>query len=117
MAGGKLAILAWSSECLLPGHPLLEARLRTTTPGLAPASAGMAPSRHFLRALGWLRELGLGDPGAHVFSGSVHAPLSDEQLKALESLFDMRWPGAEAELEESELCQLQQAYGGDRRKL
>ena len=32
---GRVAILAWSSEQLLPGYPLLEARLRATTAGLA----------------------------------------------------------------------------------
>ena len=32
--GGSVAILAWSSEMLLPGHPLLEARLAATTAGL-----------------------------------------------------------------------------------
>ena len=35
--GGKVAILAWSSERLLPGYPLLEARLNATTQGLPPS--------------------------------------------------------------------------------
>ena len=100
--GGLLAILAWSSERLLPGHPLLEARLNATVAGLAPFSAGMDPSRHFSRGLGWLRELGFGEPTARVFSGSVQAPLSDELRIAMEELFEMRWPGAEKELPESD---------------
>jgi demethylmenaquinone methyltransferase/2-methoxy-6-polyprenyl-1,4-benzoquinol methylase len=34
--GGTVAILAWSSESLLPGHPALEARLRATSGGVGP---------------------------------------------------------------------------------
>jgi ubiquinone/menaquinone biosynthesis C-methylase UbiE len=41
--GGRVAILAWSSERLLPGYPLLEARLQATSAGIAPFSAGMKP--------------------------------------------------------------------------
>jgi ubiquinone/menaquinone biosynthesis C-methylase UbiE len=65
--GGILAIIAWSSEQLLPGYPMLEAKLSATTPGIAPFSNEMEPSRHFLRALGWLRELGLAKPRADYF--------------------------------------------------
>ena len=36
--GGTLAILAWSSQQLLPGYPGLEARLNTTSAGIAPSS-------------------------------------------------------------------------------
>ncbi len=34
--GGRLILAAWSSQMLLPGYPLLEARLSTTQEGLAP---------------------------------------------------------------------------------
>ena len=66
---------------------------------------GMGPSRHFLRALGWLRELGLIRLKAGVFAGSCHAPLNDEVFLALEALFEMRWKGVEQELSEDELRQ------------
>lgn len=103
--GGLLAILAWSSERLLPGYPLLEARLSATSSGLAPFSNKMKPSRHFFRALGWLRELGLVNTRAEVFSKSVHAPLSEEVYQALLDLFEMRWPGVEKELTKEDLEQ------------
>lgn len=99
---GTLAILAWSSECLLPGYPMLEARLDATTSGIAPFSNKMEPSRHFLRALGWLRELGLKEPNAKVFSGSAQAPLSGDLFTALEMLFQMRWVGVTEELSEND---------------
>ena len=96
--GGIVAILAWSSESLLPGCPRLEARLRGTSAGIAPFVHGKMPKTHFLRALSWFRELGFKEPRAKVFSKSYHAPLREEIRNALVSLFDMRWPHAELEL-------------------
>jgi len=97
--GGTIAILAWSSEHLLPGYPRLEALLGATIPGLAPFKAGLDPSRHFQRSLGLLRELGLENRRAQTFCGSVFAPLDDEQFQGLEALIDMRWPNAAKELD------------------
>ena len=96
--GGKVAILAWSSEKLLPGYPLLEARLNATTPGIAPFTSEMHPELHFLRALGWFREAGLVEPAASTFAGEAYAPLSDDIHQALNALLEMRWAGVEAEL-------------------
>lgn len=96
--GGLVAILSWTSESLLPGYPRLEARLRATTPGLAPFIQGKEPETHFLRALGWFHKLGLQEPQAKVFADSYFAPLSDKIHTALKSLLDMRWPDAELEL-------------------
>ena len=103
--GGLLALIAWSSERLLPGYPLLEAKLGATSSGLAPFSNEMQPSRHFLRSLGWLRELGLVSTRADVFSGSVHAPLSEEAYEAMQDLFTMRWQGMEKELDKEDFAQ------------
>lgn len=100
--GGTVAIVAWSSQMLLPGFPLLEARLNATSPGIAPFSRGSKPESHFLRALGWFRGVGLEELSAWTFSGDAHAPLSQELRGALLALFAMRWPGAEAELAEQD---------------
>ena len=96
--GGRVAIFAWSSETLLPGHPVLEARLDVTSAGIAPFVRGKRPELHFTRALGWFREAGLEDPVARTFVGDAYAPLSDNLRSALIALFDMRWPGVESEL-------------------
>jgi demethylmenaquinone methyltransferase/2-methoxy-6-polyprenyl-1,4-benzoquinol methylase len=96
--GGSVAILAWSSENLLPGYPLLEARLKATSAGIAPFGLRQRPESHFLRALGWLRDAGLQDPAARTFVGDARAPLADDLRRALMALFEMRWPGAESEL-------------------
>ncbi len=95
---GTVALLAWSSEQLLPGYPALEARLKATAAGLAPFARGMPPSRYFLRALEWFGELGLEEIQGRTFAGDACAPLSGELREALTALVEMRWPGAEEEL-------------------
>jgi demethylmenaquinone methyltransferase/2-methoxy-6-polyprenyl-1,4-benzoquinol methylase len=89
--GGTAAILAWSSQCLLPGYPLLEARLNATGSGLAPHVRGKPPESLFLRALGWFGKAGLVELEARTFVGDVQAPLSDGIRTALTSLFYMLW--------------------------
>jgi ubiquinone/menaquinone biosynthesis C-methylase UbiE len=96
--GGSVAILAWSSEKLLPGYPLLEARLNATSSGIAPFTKGKRPELHFLRALGWFRDAGLEEPTARTFAGDAYAPLADDLRRALIALLEMRWPGVESEL-------------------
>ena len=96
--GGRVILLAWSSEQLIPCHPMLEARLRATSVGIAPFAEGLPPDRHYLRALGWFREVGLSDGAARTFLGEAQAPLDEEVKRALVSLFEMRWPGVESEL-------------------
>ncbi|MGD9116326.1 MAG: class I SAM-dependent methyltransferase [Dehalococcoidia bacterium] len=96
--GGIIAVAAWASENLLPGYPGLEARLKATSVGIAPFVQGKNPKLHFLRALGWFRELGLTEARGKAFAGSFSAPLSPEIREALAALFDMRWPNVEAEL-------------------
>jgi ubiquinone/menaquinone biosynthesis C-methylase UbiE len=101
--GGLVAIMAWSSENLLPGYPKLEARLRATTSGIAPFVHGKKAETHFFRALNWFQKLGLEEPKAKVFADSRYAPMSDETREALVSLFDMRWPKVESELSSGDL--------------
>lgn len=99
---GMVAIIAWSSEKLLPGYPLLEARLNATTSGMAPFLKGKNPKLHFLRSLGWFDKAGFVDLSARTFSGQAYAPLTDDIYNALVALFRMRWPGAESELAEED---------------
>jgi demethylmenaquinone methyltransferase/2-methoxy-6-polyprenyl-1,4-benzoquinol methylase len=105
--GGSVAILAWSFEKLLPGHPLLEARLSATSAGMAPFVQGKGPELHFSRALGWFRDAGLQQCTARTFVGDAHAPLTGDQFSALTALFEMRWPGVESELAQEDWAQFQ----------
>jgi demethylmenaquinone methyltransferase/2-methoxy-6-polyprenyl-1,4-benzoquinol methylase len=105
--GGSVAILAWSYEKLLPGHPRLEARLRATSAGIAPFVEGKKPESHFLRALGWFRDAGLEEGTARTFAGDAHAPLTDDLRSALVALFEMRWPRVESELAPEDWAEFQ----------
>jgi demethylmenaquinone methyltransferase/2-methoxy-6-polyprenyl-1,4-benzoquinol methylase len=105
--GGSVAILAWSNEKILPGHPQLEARLNATTAGIAPFIKGKKPEAHFLRALGWFCEAGLENPTAQTFVGDAHAPLTDDLRRALQALFQMRWPDVESELSQEDWAEYQ----------
>jgi ubiquinone/menaquinone biosynthesis C-methylase UbiE len=105
--GGSVAILAWSSQQLLPGYPLLEARLNATASGIAPFVKGKRPELHFLRALGWFRDAGLEEPTAQTFVADAHAPLSDDIRSALISLLEMRWPGVQSEVTQEDWAEFQ----------
>ena len=111
--GGRVAILAWSSQMLLPGYPLLEARLNATCSSYIPHVKGKRPESNFQRALGWFRETGLEEVTARTFVGDVHAPLSEDVRTALISFFRMLWgepqPGVSEEdrTEYQRLCLLE----------
>jgi len=97
-SGGMVAIAAWSSEMLLPGYPEFEARLGATGPGIAPFVREKDPELHLTRTLGQLRKLGLMETEVKTYAGSVFAPLDEASRRALEVLFEMRWPNVETEL-------------------
>ena len=109
--GGRIAILAWSSQQLLPGRPLLEARLNATCSAYIPYLQGTNPEAHFLRALRWFREAGLEDIQARTLVGDARSPLIEGVRAGLTSLFEMLWgerqPGVASEDWEAfqRLCQ------------
>jgi demethylmenaquinone methyltransferase/2-methoxy-6-polyprenyl-1,4-benzoquinol methylase len=100
--GGSVIILAWSSQQLLPGYPVLEAHLNATSAGIAPFASGMRPELHFSRMMGWFRRAGMEEVTARTFAGDVCAPISGEIRSALTALIDMRWVDGEAELSEGD---------------
>jgi len=89
--GGCIAIAAFSSQQLLPGHFMLEARLNATCSSYAPVLQGKPPEWHFLRALSHFRQAGLEEVQARTFVGEVQAPLSDDIRRGLVSLFGQLW--------------------------
>ncbi|MFX1355545.1 MAG: class I SAM-dependent methyltransferase [Promethearchaeota archaeon] len=105
--GGIVAILVYSSQMLLPGYPLLEARLNATATGIAPFTKSMRPESHWLRALGWFGDAGLKEATARTFVSDFHAPLSGEIRDALIALFEMRWDGAESEVTAADWAEYQ----------
>ncbi|MFC2163573.1 class I SAM-dependent methyltransferase [Acidobacteriota bacterium] len=89
--GGKLAILTWTSQKLLPGYLLLEARLNVTSATIVQHLKAKKPESNFMRALGWFRDAGLEDVRARTFVGEACAPLNEDIRTALISFFQMLW--------------------------
>lgn len=94
--GGTVAILAWTSQQVLPGYPLLEARLNATCSAYAPYLQGKPPETHFMRCVGWFPEAGIEKAISRTFIGQVQAPLSPEIRVGLASLFEMLWGGLQS---------------------
>jgi len=96
--GGRLALMAYSSQQLLAGYPGLEARLGATRTGQAPFKPGDAPGDHFLRLPERLGQAGLLAIEAQSFLAEFRAPLDPLIKQALLELMDMRWGAARAEV-------------------
>lgn len=90
-SGGEIFLLGWSSQQLLPGYPLLEARLNGTCSGYLPYLKDKAPETNFLRALGSFHAVHLTDVKAQSFIADIQAPLDQDLRTALSSLFEMLW--------------------------
>ncbi len=89
--GGLVALLAWTSQQLLPGHPMLEARLNATCSAYAPFLEGQPPRAHFLRALHCFAQAGLSSPTCDTFVTQVNAPLQPGTRNGMALLFEMLW--------------------------
>ncbi|TEB06023.1 Demethylmenaquinone methyltransferase [Pelotomaculum schinkii] len=105
--GGIIYILNWSSQMLLPGYPVLEARLNATSLGIAPFDEKMKPELHSMRALEWFKQAGLSETRAQTFVSDINPPLSQEMRKALVDLFEMRWGEDNPELLEEDQLEYQ----------
>jgi ubiquinone/menaquinone biosynthesis C-methylase UbiE len=101
--GGKIIILAWTSQQVLPGYPLFEARLNATCSSYAPFLEGKSPEQHFLRALYAFHKAGLDEVRAETFVGNVQSPLNMDKRVALTSLFEMLWSQPQAGVAEHDL--------------
>jgi ubiquinone/menaquinone biosynthesis C-methylase UbiE len=99
---GSVNILAWSSQNLLPGYPMLEARLNATPAGIAPFKQNMKPEMHLFHGIQWLTKAGLQDVMARSFVGDIQAPLDEACRNALGLLFEMRWGEAGREADEKD---------------
>lgn len=96
--GGSVFILFWSSQKLLPGYPILEARLNTTTSATAPFIKGMKPLQHIMNGRYWLQNAGFTAISVKTYVGDIIAPLNENDQNALNSLFDMFWGEAQSEV-------------------
>ncbi len=100
--GGIIYILNWSSQKLLPGYPVLEARLNATSLGIAPFDVKMKPELHNMCAPEWFKQACLSEIRAQTFVRNINPPLSQEMRKAMADLFEMRWGEDNRELLEKD---------------
>jgi demethylmenaquinone methyltransferase/2-methoxy-6-polyprenyl-1,4-benzoquinol methylase len=93
--GGFVALAFWCSQCLLPGHPELEARLLRAWTETAPYTAAIPPDRHFLRATGWMLKAGLRPEPARNYGCPVSPPLDAAARAAMADTYWMFFSGLE----------------------
>lgn len=89
--GGRIVLLGWTSQQVLPGYTLLEARLNATCSSYCPFLKDKAPESHFLRALSRFRNVGLEAVEARTFVRDIRSPLTSGEQIALVSLFRQLW--------------------------
>ena len=95
---GTVALLFWSSQKLLPGYPLLVAKLNSTKAANFVGPFGIQPKLHSTRTLGWFQIANLREPKVQNFVVEFQAPLSDDDKKALVGTFGMFWNKAKPEV-------------------
>jgi len=105
--GGIVAVLFWSSQKMLPGHPLLEARLNATNAACYPFQEDWGPRAHILSAPLWLREAKLKDIMGRTFVAAVQAPIHGRTRNDLAACFQMLWGKAAEELADEDRRQFQ----------
>ena len=103
--GGSVILLGWSSQQLLPGYPLVEARLNATCSGYIPFFKEKSPEVNFMRALRVFQNAGLEDVTARTFVGDVRAPLQSGERTALASLLQMLWGAPQPEASAEDLAE------------
>lgn len=92
---GDIFLLFWTSHKFLPGYPLLEAKLNTSTGATAPFVSGMHPMDHIMSAKNWLVGSGFKGVLAKTYVSDINGPLDQNTRKALQILFQMFWGEAE----------------------
>lgn len=89
--GAGINLLAWSSQQLLPGYPLLEASLNATCSAYIPYLQNTPPEAHFSRIPYWFQQAGLVNITARTFVADIQAPLTPQQSAALTDVLQMLW--------------------------
>lgn len=97
--GGKVYLAFWSSQKMLPGYPLLEARLNATEAANFPLNNNSDPNMHILNVKNWLTQAGFNNIKAKTFAGDISAPFTEKSKQAAEILLaDMFWGNAEQQV-------------------
>ena len=91
MKPGSLVALAYcAAQNLLPGYLLLESMLNAAPAQAEPFVQEQRPELHRLRALDWLRDVGLVELSSETAAHTVQAPLDAGVRQALVGLLQWR---------------------------
>jgi demethylmenaquinone methyltransferase/2-methoxy-6-polyprenyl-1,4-benzoquinol methylase len=96
--GGKIYLLFWTSQKILPGYPLLEARLNATTSANVPYLNDMNPDNHILYGRKWLSKAKFKNIEVKSFTENIVGPLNKIDKIALTTFFQMFWGDSKNEL-------------------
>jgi demethylmenaquinone methyltransferase/2-methoxy-6-polyprenyl-1,4-benzoquinol methylase len=96
--GGRIAILFWSSQRLLPGYPFVEASLNASESSIRPINPGTDPELHFMNTASWLQKTGLVNIHSKTFAAQIQGPLDKPKQEGLTTLFNMFWGNSEKEV-------------------
>ena len=100
--GGKIYLSFWSSQKILPGYPLLEARLNASKSANAPYLNDMNPDNHILYGQKWLQKAKFKNIEVKSFVGDIVGPLSENDKTALTTFFQMFWSNSKNEVSEED---------------
>ena len=109
--GGLVAVLFWSSQRLLPGHPFLEARLNATRAACYPFEEDWSYRDHILSAPIWLQDAGLEEIQGRTLAADLLSPLSGQVRDDLAACFQMLWGRAVPELSDADRMQFERLCG------
>lgn len=105
--GGDIILLGWSSQQVLPGYPMLEARLNANCSGYLPFLKDKPSTSHFMRIANALQNAGMENIKAQTFVGDIRPSLDDGLRTALTSLFDMLWGTPQPQVAEEDFREYQ----------
>ncbi len=105
--GGLVAIIFWSSQRLLPGHPYLEARLNATRAACYPFQEAWSYREHILSAPVWMLRAGLEKIRGRTFVADLHPPIDSQVRDDLAACFQMLWEKAIDEISDAERMQFE----------
>lgn len=100
--GGRVCLLGWTSQQVLPGYPLLEAWLNAACSAYQPYQAGQPPQAQFMCAPSSLRAAGFTVAGVRTVVGEARAPLTADLRMALTALLGMLWQRPDANLDQDQ---------------
>jgi demethylmenaquinone methyltransferase/2-methoxy-6-polyprenyl-1,4-benzoquinol methylase len=99
---GTVALVYWSSQTLLPGYPVLEAKLNQAFVRTVPYLSGISPELHFLRASLWLKEAGFAEPRTTTFLAEIERPRTPDARRALAECYAMFWGDLAGEVDDAD---------------